>query len=204
MNTLVQALKQIVEDLNRRGDKWALVGGLAVSAQTEPRFTRDVDIVVTVLNDAEAEAFIRDLLSRKYRTIATVEQDATRRLSTVRFAPPGGDSAGVIVDLLFASSGIEPEIVAEAQVIEIMDGISLPVARIGHLLAIKILSRDDVNRPQDATDIQKLLAVSNDEELSVTKTSLGLIETRGFHRDKDLLADFEALLANQNAQRGAD
>jgi hypothetical protein len=39
MNSLVRALTQIVEHLNSTDLKWALVGGLAVSAQTEPRFT---------------------------------------------------------------------------------------------------------------------------------------------------------------------
>ena len=34
----------------------ALIGGLAVSARTEPRFTRDADLAVAVTSDAEAEA----------------------------------------------------------------------------------------------------------------------------------------------------
>jgi hypothetical protein len=152
-----------------------------------------VDIAVAVSNDAEAEAVIRNLLSQRYKAIATVEQDAAERLSTVRFAPPGGDLEGVIVDLLFASSGIEPEIVAKAQVIEILDGIYLPVARIGHLLSLKILSRDDTCRPQDAADIQKLLAASNTEDLECAKKALSLIEKRGFHRNKNLLSEFESL-----------
>ena len=35
---------------------FAVVGGLAVSARTEPRFTRDVDVAVAVANEAAAEA----------------------------------------------------------------------------------------------------------------------------------------------------
>lgn len=34
---------------------WALVGGLAISARIEPRFTRDLDIAIAVENDARAE-----------------------------------------------------------------------------------------------------------------------------------------------------
>jgi hypothetical protein len=33
-----------------------LVGGLAVSVRTEPRFTRDVDLVVAISDDHAAEA----------------------------------------------------------------------------------------------------------------------------------------------------
>lgn len=40
---------------------FALVGGLAVSARTEPRFTRDADLAVALASDAEAEALIREL-----------------------------------------------------------------------------------------------------------------------------------------------
>ena len=34
---------------------FALIGGLAVSARSEPRFTRDADFAVSVGSDAEAE-----------------------------------------------------------------------------------------------------------------------------------------------------
>lgn len=34
--------------LEERGRDFALVGGLAVSVRTEPRFTRDIDLVVAI------------------------------------------------------------------------------------------------------------------------------------------------------------
>jgi hypothetical protein len=40
MNPLTAALRRASEDLNRSGLRWALVGGFAVSARAEPRFTR--------------------------------------------------------------------------------------------------------------------------------------------------------------------
>jgi hypothetical protein len=42
---------------------FALVGGLAVSIRTEPRFTRDADLAVALANDAEVEALIHDRAS---------------------------------------------------------------------------------------------------------------------------------------------
>src|SRR5262249_57193065 len=59
----------------------------------------------------------------------------------------------VMVDVLFATAGIEPEIVAAAEVLEVLPGILMPVATAGHLVVLKLLARDDENRPQDATDL---------------------------------------------------
>ena len=59
------------------------------------------------------------------------------RLATagLRSRVPGG----IIVDLLFASSGIEPEITAAAEVLTVARGLRMPVARTGHLIALKLL-----------------------------------------------------------------
>ena len=145
------ALRQISTDLSESGAHCAVVGGLAVSARTEPRFTKDIDIAVAVANDREAEALIRFLRARNYKIEALVEQEAIERLATVRLIPPG--ESALVVDLLFASSGIEPEIVAAAEPIEIVAGFAVRVSTTAHLIAMKVLSRDDERRPQDRVDL---------------------------------------------------
>ena len=82
-----------------------------MSVRTEPRFTRDADFAVAVASDTEAEALIRRLRAGGYEVTALVEQEAVGRLATVRLAVPG-DAEGPVIDLLFASSGIEREVVA--------------------------------------------------------------------------------------------
>ena len=57
-----------------------------------------------------------------------------------------------VIHLLFASSGIEPEVVAEAEPIELLPNLTIGVARTGHLIALKVLSRDDVRRPRAVPD----------------------------------------------------
>jgi hypothetical protein len=52
VTSLEAALRQIHADLTEAHVSFALVGGLAVSARTEPRFTRDAELA----SDAEAEA----------------------------------------------------------------------------------------------------------------------------------------------------
>ena len=181
------------ETLADLGHPWALVGGLAVSARAEPRFTRDVDFAVALKSDREAEALILAVQARGYRIDTVLEQETTGRLATVRLVAPGSGEHGVILDLLFASSGIESEVVERATVIEVFPGIELPVARVSDLLALKVLARDDERRPQDTIDIRALLQEATASDLEATKTALTLIVERGFHRKRDLLQDFEDL-----------
>jgi hypothetical protein len=82
---------------------FALVGGLAVSARAEPRFTRDADLAVALASDAEAEALIHSLRARDCSIEAVVEQDTVGRLATVRLTR-SREPRGPVIDL--RSSGI--------------------------------------------------------------------------------------------------
>jgi hypothetical protein len=193
VTSLEAALRQIHTDLTEAHVSFALVGGLAVSARTEPRFTRDADLAVALASDAEAEALIRKLRRHGYRIEAVVEQDAVGRLATVRLTR-SSEPRGPVIDLLFASSGIEPEVVAAAESIEVLPNLTMGVARTGHLIALKVLSRDDVSRPQDLVDLRALLRVASPVELGRARDSLVLITSRGYHRDRDLMSDISTLL----------
>jgi len=186
MNRLATALAVLLGHLDQCGAHVALVGGLAVSARAEPRLTRDVDLAVQVVSDVEAEQLIQRLLSLGYATIAIVEQEYTRRLATVRLRLPEGSEHGVVADLLFASSGIEPEVVTDAEPLEIFPGVTLPVAQIGHLVALKLLARNDRSRPQDAVDLRALREVAPQGEIARAQLAVGLIQQRGYARGRDL------------------
>lgn len=194
MNRLREAVTAIAGNLERQGQSWALVGGLAVSAQVQPRFTRDIDLAVAVPDDMAAEQLVLRLQAGGYRLGMALEQTAVGRLATVRLLPPGETDEGVLVDLMFASSGIEAEICRDAHRIELFEGLTVPVCRPGHLVALKILARDDLRRPQDIVDIRALLAHMDHLEQAHAREGLALIEARGFHRGRDLLAAFEVLL----------
>jgi len=194
VSALLDALRSAARHLDALAAPWALVGGLAVSARSEPRTTRDVDVAIAVNQDAEAERLVFRLGELGYRSVAVVEQRATGRLATARLRVPG--ETMLLLDVLFASSGIEPEIARDAEVIEILPGLSIPVARVGHLLAMKLLARDDRRRPQDADDIRSLLAVADDVERARCGDSIALIVERGFARERDLLAAWRAALAD--------
>ena len=124
MKRLRDAIAAIVTDMSQVGRGFALIGGLAVSARSEPRTTRDVDLAVAVLSDDDAE--------------------------------------------------------------EILRGITLPVAQLGHLIALKLLARNDVERPQDQIDLNALLAKATDADIDTARIAVQLIEKRGYQRGRDL------------------
>jgi hypothetical protein len=192
VNPLAEALRRAADDLDESGRRWALVGGLAVSAHVEPRFTRDVDMAVMVEDDHAAESLVRSLIADGYVVFSSLEHDSGR-LATVRMVR-SFDGVEVVVDLLFASSGIEPEVAQAAQTLEIIPGLLVPVARIGHLIALKVLARDDVTRPQDLADLRALLAEADANDLELAEKSVDLIQTRGFNRGRDLRAGLRELV----------
>lgn len=179
MDSAAAALAVLSAHLDDVGARWAVVGGLAVAFRSEPRFTKDVDVVVAVGDDTQAEAMINNLQSRGYAVAMIVEQEYVNRLGTVRLAPAAG---GVFVDLLFVSSGIEPEIVAQAERVEIAPGQFVPVAKTAHLIAVKVLA----GRNQDLTDLSRLLAVATDADIADARSATDLITARGFNRGEPL------------------
>ena len=130
---LVQTLRALMDGFPH-DRTFALVGGLAVSARTEPRFTRDLDFAIAVENDAEAESVVFALQGSGFTVVATIEHATMHRLATVRLRQ---HPRAPFVDLLFASCGVEPEIVGAASPLEIL-GVTLAVATVGHLIAMKL------------------------------------------------------------------
>ncbi len=144
MNGLARALANVTVGLVRA--RYAVVGGIAVSARIEPRFTRDLD-------------------SRSQcRTIR-----ALRR-----------------------SCETSSRMAAQADQLEVFAGVPAPVAQSGHLIALKVLARDDRTRPQAAVDLRALIAAAGESDLALARQSVRLIEQRGFHRGRDLVAALEA------------
>lgn len=193
MIRLLDVLVRVDRDLRTLDIAWALIGGLAVSARAEPRTTRDIDLAVAVADDGEAQAVVKTFFSRGYSMKAQMEHQEARRMATVRLLPPRTYGEGIIVDFLFASSGIEPEIVAAADLLEVVEGSFMPVASIGHLIALKVLAYQPEGRPHDFGDVTALLQRAEAKDLETAIESLALITERGYDRDKDLRSELEHL-----------
>ena len=186
-------LQFTVSRLRIVGARWAVIGGIAVGARTVPRFTQDIDLAVLVENDAQAESLVARLAPSGLTVVTLIEQTGTGRLATVRLSLNRDDNA--VIDLLFASCGIEPEVVLASTPVNLVPGLTVPVAQIGHLIALKVLSRNDDTRPQDTVDLRALMVEATPADLELATASLNLITARGFHRDKDLQAEYAGLLA---------
>jgi len=124
MHDLAVAVKLAGTLFEESGVAWALVGGWAVSVHTQPRFTRDVDLAVAVENDAAAERVTAAFLKQGFRISALVEQDDRERLATVRLESRQGQGNSLLLDLLYASSGVEEEICRAALSLEILPGLT--------------------------------------------------------------------------------
>lgn len=190
MTDLEAALRRVTADLGERGIGSALVGGLAVGTRAEPRTTRDIDLAVAVQDDRQAEHVVGELRAIGYEVRAIVEHEALGRLATARLIAPGGR---VLVDLLFASSGIEESVVREAERIEIIEGLEILVARTGHLIALKLLARDDRHRPQDYDDLLALKARASEADWRLAELAVAAITDTGAARGRDLARSLEQL-----------
>jgi len=101
---------------------------------------------------------------------------------------------GVKVDLLFASAGIDHDVVARASMVDMGDAGRVPVANAEELLAMKVLSMTEA-RLQDRIDAQRLLEFVPDLDLNLVRGHLANITARGYHREQDLHAKLESVLA---------
>lgn len=178
---LDQALTDAINVLQTAGRSFAVVGGLAASVRGEVRFTRDVDLAVSVQSDEDAENVVHEFVRAGWVVLATVEQDAQKRMATARLR----GSSNVVCDLIFATTGIEPEIVAAAEPVAILRDLVVPTATAESLLAMKVLSATE-KRVRDIADIQALLANSTRIDAFRVERLLELIEARGYARGQDL------------------
>ena len=158
--------------------------------RAEPRFTKDVDVAVAVADDEEAESIVNRLQVRGYALASLVEQDYVHRLATARLVRPRAGTSSAFIDLLFANAGIEDEIVRRADRLEVLPDVFMPVASIGHLIALKVLA----GRHQDLTDLGYLIYGASDADLSEARAAVAMIQERGFNRGQDLPEELAAII----------
>lgn len=181
-------LRRMAGDLRDLGVDHALVGGLAVSVRSEPRFTRDVDLAVAVGHDREAEQLVAELRARSWFVVESLEQEAAGRLAAVRLSE--SPSWGPVVDLLFASSGIEGVIVERADELEVLPGVTVRVATAADLVVLKLLAVAD-DRPQDEQDLRSLVPLLSPADVEAARRTAQQVEARGYARGRDLVAELE-------------
>lgn len=174
------------------GLRWALVGGFAVILRAESRSTHDLDIVLAVSGEREADKAILGLRLRGYgdHPKQPMLLKDGRVLGVRLLSPQLDEDERAIVDVLTDCAGIDQEIVAAAEALEVLPNVFIPVAQPEHLIALKILA----GRPQDLEDIRVLFREVGTAKLQAVHQALELIEVRGFSEGKDLPAELAKLL----------
>jgi len=199
---LTPLLQSIVPLLRELDFGFALVGGLAVSVWTEPRFTRDLDFTISVESDDEAETAARHLITAGYHVAIELDNRRTGRLATLRHVPPGTllhtdddrNHHQLYIDLLFDHCGIEQETVRDALECEIAPAVFAPVARLPHLVAMKCLAAANPHRMQDRLDIVAMLRIASSTDIKHAQQFVKLIVQRGYSVDHPIEQLFDELL----------
>ena len=111
-------------------------------------------------------------LERSLRQVALDLETLDRR-----FAVVGG---------LAVSIRAEPRLTRDVDV-EVLPGLVLPVATIGHLIVMKLLARDDRRRPNDADDLRALAIEATPADWEQALQAAQLVHERGFGRERDLV-----------------
>ncbi len=130
-----------------------VVGGLAVAARGEPRFTRDADITV-VAPDAAVPGLLVRAGEAGFRPLPEDPVAFARERGVI---PLERTSDGWRVDLILAASPFEEAAVARAT-IERAEGIALPIATAEDLVVLKLLA----GRARDVDDARGIVARSGE------------------------------------------
>lgn len=129
----------------------AVIGGVAVSVRSIPRFTRDIDAV----------CWQGDFGYREILEVLVAEGFWARPDDPVAFAkkhrvfPLVHLSSGIPVDISLGASPFERDLIERAQPVE-FEGVSIPVATVEDLVVLKLVA----GRPIDVADVDSLIKIN--------------------------------------------
>lgn len=114
-------LVNLCRELNRRGARYLVVGGLAIIAAGLPRTTADVDLMVA--SDGENEAKI-------FAALSTLPDNAVRELQPGELQKYNVIRVGdeIMVDLMVSAGGVDYEEAAKDVVRREIAGVPIPFA----------------------------------------------------------------------------
>jgi hypothetical protein len=132
----------LCRELNQRGAKYVVIGGLAIIAAGHPRMTTDVDLMVAADLENEAKVF---------SALATLPDNAVRELQPGELQLHNVIRIGdeIVVDLLRSAGGIDYAEAARHIVMHELCGVPIPFASPRLLWRMKIVT----HREKDAGDL---------------------------------------------------
>jgi predicted nucleotidyltransferase len=149
-NALQTTLGDIVRELESRGWRYALIGGLATSLHGRVRVTDDIDLVIQCDVD-QALDLVQTVDPTRF---APLFPDVAEVIRTAFLVPLLHQQTGIQLDLAVGVSGFEQQIVSRATRMQLAKQ-ELYVATAEDLLLMKVLA----GRPQDDQDVRGILDV---------------------------------------------
>ena len=148
MTPLFEAAFELQNFLVQRGWRFCLIGGIALLRWGEPRFTRDVDVMLLTGFGREDE-FIAPLLSSGYRGRIPDAAEFARRNRVLLLDSPHG----IPLDMALASLPFEALVVERASPFEFEAGCSLMTCSPEDLIVLKLFAF----RPRDLPDVETIV-----------------------------------------------
>ena len=146
--TVFEEFKRLVLELEKQAVRYALVGGVAMAFYTEPRFTRDIDLLV----DSEDFEKIKGILEKDgYFESATPWTFPNVAIELHRFLKVADEDDELLIDILVARNGETREMSRNAVEAESEHGRVMLVSKPDLIWLTR--TRDS---KQDRVDIEKL------------------------------------------------
>ncbi len=143
-----EAFKRIVAELAAKDVRYALVGGVAMAFYTEPRFTRDIDILVAVDDFRQAKGILEKDGYVESASPWTFRNPAMELHRFIKTVAPEDD---MIIDLLIAKDEETRGVIQNAVEAESEEG-SVMLAGKNDLIRLKRAR----GSKQDEADIERL------------------------------------------------
>lgn len=142
----------VIESLNREGLAYSVVGGIALAFHSQPRFTRDIDILA---NPADLERYRQILSQLSYRELTAPFDFQKTKITLHRFGKPSMERHEdlIVIDLLLGHEDRHAQIIEQS---------TLDASPAGQ---VRLATREDLiwmkrirGSKQDEADIEKLEA----------------------------------------------
>lgn len=143
MNTQVEAAIEVHTFLSKHNISYAIIGGFAVQYWGEPRFTRDIDITVSVPIE-KTEIFVQNILKHFDARV----QDTIHFVQQTRVLPIRAKNECEI-DISLALPGYEDEVMKRAVKIKVAPNQFVKICSAEDLIIHKAVA----GRPRDIDDI---------------------------------------------------
>jgi hypothetical protein len=168
-----------------------IVGGVAVSLLSRPRFTQDIDALV-ILAETEWERAIG--AAKVYGILPRID-GALEFARRARVLLLRHSASGIDIDVIFGGLPFESLAVAQAQIHSVA-GVSVRLPRVEDLLIMKAVA----HRPQDILDVDALLAAHPATDLQPVRQWIREFATATAM--SDLLVDFDQAVERSSTRGG--